>query len=252
MKHIIITFLFTINLLISFGQDMTKEQQKAVSDFIDCIKNQRKEELASKVSYPFNREYPIPPIKNAKEFLERYDEVFDKKLIEMIVKSDPAKDWSAVGWRGIMLLNGELWLDENGKLIAVNHQSNAEAKKNKKLVKTDKKELHESIKKFRKPVLVMETSKFRVRVDDLGEGNYRYASWKLESEMSEKPDLIIENGKFIAEGTGGNHKYEFVNGDYKYECDIVVLGEKNSPPAYLNVYKKDKEILSQRANLMTE
>lgn len=31
--------------------------------------------------------------------------------------------------------------------------------------------------------------------------------------MSNKPDLILSNGKFITEGSGGNNKYEIKNAD---------------------------------------
>ncbi|HEX6181614.1 MAG TPA: hypothetical protein VFZ47_10240, partial [Chitinophagaceae bacterium] len=77
------------------------------------------------------------------------------------------------------------------------------------------------------------------------------AVWKIENKMSGKPDLIIINGESIAEGSGGNHRYEFMNGDYKYECSIVVMAEDDdSPPAYFRIYKDGKEILSQKAILV--
>ena len=252
MRRITITIFLTINLLTVFGQEMTKEQQKIVYDFIECIKNQKKEKLISKISFPFNREYPIPSIKNRQEFLDRYNEVFDDKLTKMIINSMPSKDWSAVGWRGIMLLNGDVWLDYDGRLIAVNYQSQIEAKKKEELINIEKSQLHESIKYFKKPVLILETAKYRIRIDDMGEGSYRYASWKLENKMNDKPDLIIQKGEYRPDGSGGNHSFEFTNGEYKYECAIIVMGEKDSPPAYLTIYQGDKEILSQKANIVTK
>jgi len=62
--------------------------------------------------------------------------------------------------------------------------------------------------------------------------------------MTEKPDLIITNGKFIADGSGGNHSYQFKKGIYLYGCSIIVLGEKDSPQARLVITQNGKEILS--------
>lgn len=230
---------------------VNKEQQQVVYDFIDCIKNQKKEQLIAKISFPFYREYPLPPIKNKEEFLIRYNEVFDDKLTKMIVDSKPSTDWSALGWRGIMLFNGEVWLDYDGRLIAVNYLSEFEIKKKDELINLDKSQLHESIKEFKAPVHVLETTMYRIRIDDLGESNYRYAAWRLESKMSDKPDIIIKNGEYKPNGSGGNHSFEFHNGEYTYKCAIIVLGEDDSPPAYLTIYKNDKEILAQEANIVT-
>jgi len=63
-----------------------------------------------------------------------------------------------------------------------------------------------------------------IRVDELKNGKYRYASWPINSKMSEEPDAVINNGRVIYEGNGGNHRYEFVNGNYTYECSITVVG----------------------------
>ena len=246
----ILIILFTANFLPANAQDMTEDQQQVVQEFIDCIKKQQKEKLASKISFPFGRDYPIPTIKNKQEFFKRYSQVFDDKLIKMIVSSKPSEDWSAVGWRGIMFLRGDIWLDYDGTLIGVNYQSEFETKWKNKLIALEKSQIHESLRAFKEPVHVMETSKYRIRIDDMGDYTYRYAVWKIENKMSDKPDLIIINGASISEGSGGNHRYEFMNGDYKYECSIVVMAEDDSPPAYLRIYKDGKEILSQKAILV--
>ena len=247
----ILTILFAVNFLPAIAQDMTEDQQQVVQEFIDCIKKHQKEKLASKISFPLDRDYPIPTIKNKQEFFKRYHQVFDDKLVKMIVNSKPSEDWSAVGWRGIMFLNGDIWLDYDGTLIGVNYQSEFETKWKNKLIALEKSQIHESLREFKEPVHVMETSTYRIRIDDMGDYTYRYAVWKIENKMSGKPDLIIINGESIAEGSGGNHRYEFMNGDYKYECSIVVMAEDDdSPPAYFRIYKDGKEILSQKAILV--
>ncbi len=214
MKQITITVFISLSIAIAYGQEMTKEQQQVVINFIDCIKSQKKSKLAAKISFPFSREYPIPPVKNGLEFLKRYEEIFDDKLIGMIVNSDPAKDWSAVGWHGIMLFRGDVWLDYDGRLIAVNYQSQTEAKKKEELIALEKSKLHESIRNFIKPVYILETAKYRIRIDELGANNFRYSSWALSANMNDTPDLIIEHGEINFAGSGGNHNYVFKNEDY--------------------------------------
>lgn len=233
-----------------FGQELTKEQQQVVFDFIDCIKYQNKEKLMGKVSLPFERAYPIPQIKSRQEFLNRYNEVFDDEIIKRIVQSKPSKDWSAVGYRGIMLSNGEVWLDYDGRLMTVNYQSKVDEKWKEELIRLEKNNLHESINDFKQPVHVLETAKYRIRIDDMGEHNYRYTSWHLNSKMSVKPDIVIENGEYKPDGSGGNHSFRFRNGTYIYECAIILMGEEDAPPASVTIYKGDIKILSQRAAIV--
>jgi len=253
MKQVIITSLFLLlNFSAVFSQDMSEDSKKAVINFINCVKNKDKEKLAEKISFPLRRENPIPEIKNKQEFLKRYSEVFDDNLTQMIVNSKPSEDWSEMGWQGIMLKDGEIWLDDNGSLTRVNYQSAIERKMKAKLVAGEKSGLHPSIKTFKGPVCILETKKYRIRIDDMGDGNYRYASWLLSAKMSDKPDMIIEKGEFIADGSGGNHTYEFKNDGYVYDCHIIVMGERSSPPALLTISKGDKEILSQKAIIVRQ
>lgn len=253
MAKTIIFFFLLLTSIHSSGQDkLTKEHKEIIEDFIGCFKTNDRQKIAENISYPLKREYPLPEIKDKKEFLKRFDEVFDSKLIATIIKSNPSKedDWSAVGYRGIMLDKGSLWLDYDSKLLAVNYQSDIEAEKLAKLVALEKLGLHPSINKFVKPVSILLTKKYKIRIDDMGTGNYRYSSWKRAAKIRDKPDLIIMNGKFVSEGSGGNHHYTFKNGKYVYECGITLLGEEDSAPAYLTIYKDDKEILSESADIV--
>jgi len=68
--------------------------------------------------------------------------------------------------------------------------------------------------------------------------------------MNEKPDLVMKNGNWIPEGSGGNHAYEFINGNYKYVCYINTLGADETPPATLTVYQNRTKILAQSAQIV--
>lgn len=245
----VVLMFFCIGFVHS--QDIKPELQVFVNRFITNVKNDNKEALAACVSYPLKREYPIPDIENKEEFLKRYSEIFDAVLKNEIIKSDAQKDWSDMGWRGLMLNQGSIWLDIDGNLMAVNYQSKFEIDLKKKLIAAQKKGLDSSIAFFQTPICILETTKFRIRIDDLGKNNYRYVSWSINKKMTEKPDLILYGGNLVLEGSGGNHQYEFKKDKFVYECAIILLGEKDSPPARLTIYQGDKVILSQNAKIVS-
>jgi hypothetical protein len=221
-----------------------------VRNFIAAIKHHDTNKIARMMSFPFSREYPIPAIKNRKELGKRYGELFDENLVNLISRSDPNNDWSAVGWRGIMLQDGAVWLGYDDKLLAVNYQSAAEKKMLQQLVGKEKDILHASLRQYKEPVHILETKKYRIRIDKLSNGKYRYASWKLDTKMSEQPDLVINNGVVEFDGSGGNHHYTFTNNGYTYICEIVILGGNNDAPAVLHLLKAEKEILTQKAKIV--
>jgi len=250
MKKEWLTFILIVTFNFISAQKLKAEYKDMVTNFINYIKNDNQTALKSIVRYPLKRAYPISSIKNEKDFVSRYNQIFDTILINKIITSNINKDWSAMGWRGIMLNQGDLWLDYDGKLIAVNYQSNAEQEEKKRLIDNDKKTIHSSLKVFKIPAVVLETKKFRIRIDELENGFYRYASWSINSEMNEKPDLILKNGELNFDGSGGNHNYKFVNGHYTYKCFINKIRTKETAPASLIVYKNDDEILVQSAEII--
>ncbi len=252
MNRVALSFLFCFCITTTFGQSLTKDELKGVKEFIECIKTKNKQKLITLVSFPIIREYPIPAIKDSLELLSRYDEIFDEKLTKLIVSSNPNKDWNKMGWRGIMLKLGEVWLDEFGKLTGVTYQSKFEQNKLRELITAEKSSLHSSIKTFKKPICVLKTSKYIIRIDDMGASKYRYSCWPIQSMMSEKPDLVLLNGECEYYGSGGNHSYFFKNGAYTYECVMHVIGDEEGDgrDATLKITKGDKQILSQKADIV--
>jgi len=246
MKHICII----ITLIFLFASESVCGQQTKyddiISKFITYVKEKDSKSISKIISFPFRRYYPVPDIKNEKEFIDRYNEIFDDSLQKIIVESDIHKDWSEMGWRGIMLFRGIVWLDTNGRLIHVNYESKYEHDKRIRLINEEKDLLYESINDFKEPIFVWETKKFRIRVDKLEDNTYRYASWEIRKGQNEKPDLILTNGEIVFNGSGGNHEYLFKSGAYVYNCHIIVLGTTASPPGYLIVTKNGTEILKEK------
>lgn len=250
MKKAFITVCFVVYTCLIFAQT-DKDQQKVIAEFIGYIKNNDPNGLSEKVGYPFEREYPVPAIKNKAEFVKRYKEMFDDRLIKQIIASNPATDWADAGWRGIVFNDGEIWLDSDGRLLEVNGDTAAEKTIKAKMMAEDKKAVHASLKDFKMPLYVLKTSKYLIRIDAVNDTTFRYASWKAGAKMTDKPDLVITGNTIRQDdGTGGNHSYVFKKGDYTYECNIILIGADDTPPAMLTVYQGKKKILSQNAEIV--
>jgi len=234
-----LSLFFTSN---TFG--LEQKYHDSVLPVIAAFKTHDKTAIAAHIRYPLKRQYPLPDIKNEAEFITRFDEVFDEELVAVIASSNIDTDWDKVGWRGIMLNNGVMWVDTDGKVIAVNTQNTTEQAHAEKLIAQNKQSLHSSIKTFQKPILDWDTAKYRVRIDDLGDGNFRYASWSIDKSPSDKPDIVLINGDITFEGSGGNHHYTFKNGRYSYILHVTIIGSDTSPPGWLEVYKDEKLLLS--------
>jgi len=221
------------------------EQQAAVDEniamFIDRIKTNDREDLANNVKYPFERPYPLPPIKNESEFMAYYNLLFDDELIKKIIESNPKKDWDTYGWRGIMFEN--IWLDYDGRLKAIDRLTDEERKLWNTLKEKDRLTIHSSLKNFENNVFVLKTDKFIIRIDNMGNDKYRYASWDINKTTQDKPDIILLNGVHAYDGSGGNNSYTFKNGDYSYIVSETIVGAMDSPPYDLEIIKNGKRML---------
>lgn len=228
------------------NNDKPIKVEKLVKQFKKIIGNNDKEKLSRQILYPLNREHPLPEVVDKEDFLKRYDEIFDIDFRNVILNSKQ-EEWETVGSRGLMFDNGSLWLDFSGRVFAVNYQSKAEKQKATILLDRQATEIHESLKHFEKPVLELETARFKVRIDDMGDYHYRYASWSEESLTTEEPDLVLTGGEIQYQGSGGDYLFEFKNGEYRYVVMTNKMGPNGSAPAMLKIYYRDKETLTNDA-----
>lgn len=73
---------------------MWEHQIKAVNQWKELLKNRKIEELSARVEYPLIRQNPLWDIRDAADFQERFDEIFDEELLQEILRSDPeSEDW---------------------------------------------------------------------------------------------------------------------------------------------------------------
>ncbi len=219
-----------------------------IQQFIDAVKTQDRMSIAGRVAYPLRRDYPIPEVGSVDELLIRFDEVFDDAILKKIATSDIDEDWATMGSQGIMLGQGELWMNFQGKIIAVNHETAKTTRLTSELNAKQKASLHESVRQFAYPHLMWQTEKFTIRIDQLENDVLRYASWAKGKPLSEKPDLVLTKGKLDVEGTARNLVYHFTSGPYRYECRVIEMSPMDGvAPRSLHVFKNGVEILVQPA-----
>jgi hypothetical protein len=113
----------------------------------------------------------------------------------------------------------------------------------------EKERLHESISDFSVTVFSLKTRKFIVRIDELGDGSYRYAAWNANQNLNEKPSLVLYNGERIFEGSGGNNYIQFKRGDFVYLVRENRLETDETPPFVLNVYQNGSLLVDQAGEL---
>ena len=228
------------------------KMKELVQKFKKAVKTDDPEVIAEYVEYPYARPNPIPDINNKEEFVKQYDMLIDSQLRQDILSST-MQNWDVVGWRGIMLNNGLLWLNTDGKLIAINKETPAEKEYIKNWYEKDRASLYPSLRDYDANSYIFETKQWKGRIDSLNEkgDDYRLVLWRKTDEMSDKPEIVIEHGTIDFSETSGSGDYRFNRGDYVYsftENDTDLDEEKS--PYRLVVYRDNKELSSAEAVLI--
>lgn len=247
-----ISFFILLTHSIVYSQKLDESKTTRIQHVISLFKNPEIDKISDIISFPLKREHPIPPIRNKQEFKQRFSQVFDDNLIRIIANSK-IRQWSDVGWRGIMLDNGIIWMaNSDGVITSVNYQSDFEEKLKNDLINKEKGDLHSSLKNYEKPIYKIKTKNYYIRIDELPNNEFRYASWKIGQRESAKPDIVLYKGKLEFQGSGGNHMITFINHKYTYIIFRNRIGESPKPDISLIVEKDDEVILSQSGTLVID
>ena len=219
----------------------------AIKAFIKSVQSKDKHRIAK-----FMR-LPLLGAAHEQAFIERFDLFFDDYLMNKIASSDPKKDWSSVGWRGIMLGNGVLWFcPYDGKVTGMNYETVAKKSLVEKWLAYNKKMLHSSLVHFEEPIATFETKHYVVRIDRIKDDVFRYACWNKTKKMRQElywaltPDLVLK-GNGVCEGSGGNHRYVFKNGPYTYAYETALGVSNDESKAYLEILRGEKSLLKEYA-----
>jgi hypothetical protein len=90
------------------------------------LKQKDKRSIAKMIKYPLKRLHEVPSISNENEMINRFESVFDRKLINILLNAK-TEDLAEMGSQGTMLKDGLLWFRDQ-KIIAINYYSKAEKK----------------------------------------------------------------------------------------------------------------------------
>ena len=231
-------------------EEDNSEMPEVVSKFISVVKTDDPKLIADNMIFPFRRSNPLPNIKDKTDFIKKYKMLFDDNIKGTIVNSK-AKDWKEMGYEGIMLGAGDVWLDYEGKLIAINLISDEEQKYIENWYKEDHKNIYKDLQQYKKNVYIFRTENNIGRIDEL-ENGYRLALWSKNSDMKTKPDVIVLNGSYEIQGSAGNTIYTFKDGEKEYNFYITHLSY-DSPPYELEIYENGKLVSNKEAfNLQNE
>ena len=237
--------LLVLVYLVPFNtaQALEAQQSSVINKVIQAFKQNNRVAISNMVSYPLFRQAPLAPINNRVEFLNRYDEVFDQRLLNTITRSNLHTDWDSIGWRGVILDNGIVALDPDGNITEINYHSPREQALVNKLnpnvannVAKGRRALHRSVTNYKQAIVELTTERFHIRVDDIGQGKLRYASWPINKNTSDAPDLILINGR-VLQNDGRNQRFVFDNGTYSYQLNFNASVAAVRPTGSLEVFK---------------
>jgi hypothetical protein len=100
--------------------------------------------LALLTTFPIERRYPLPDIKDYSDMVRRFNSVFDAGFRKRMKSAKPS-DWHSYGWRGYCYGDSsELWVYDS--LTNINYYSPQEKKLYEQLVKKEMNSLHASLK----------------------------------------------------------------------------------------------------------
>ena len=220
MRILVFSIFFLVIISAAFSDE--KSNRVFVDTFLEAVRDRNTDKIADLIHYPLRRQYPLPDIYDREEMIKRFSQVFDASLMNIIENSSFENDWSAVGWRGIMLNNGLVWINYDGKISNINHRSLYETETRNNIIFEMKNNIYETLREFKDPVLFAETENHILRIDLLHDHNYRLTLWPKGKEQTEIPDLILLNGRVTFDGTMGNRHFIFYRSDEQYILYVTV------------------------------
>ena len=145
--------------------------------------------LVSMMDFPIRRKYPLHDIKDANDFIQRFDEIFDKGFRERITRKESA-EWYNHGYRGYCYgKSGDLWVYD--KFYLIDYYSPQEQSRYEQLVKKEMGSLHESLREngWRPYCCFRMDNGGIVRVDYARRKEYRAENVHIDKQAQGAPQL---------------------------------------------------------------
>lgn len=244
--HVILSLLFVLFSSFAIASPSPQRMEPAKSSvtaadlaasplarLAQAIEEGDAETAAAFVRFPLERQAPIPPIANAREFIDYFPTLFDEAFRDQMREGDFAEDWHEAGCRGATYNYGDIWvdgtLDEGGLVSAVDYQSEAEKRLREALVEEERQTLPPPLADTCDPVLCFRTDdgEFVGRVDRLESDTFRIALFPGPARTGRRlprhdsqPDAVFQASD-VPEGNGGNHVYLDRGGQYALMVSVI-------------------------------
>ncbi len=207
--------------------------------FSRYTKEMKIDSLATFFQYPIRRQYPTRDIMNQKEFIERYEEIFDKEFRNKIINNPD--DWGLVNWRGYMYDLGDLWIEDgDNEIYAVNVYSKLGEERLIQDIKSERSHLHESIKVHATDPIcsfVTKNGEWYGRIDNISPVdniNAQISLYKSTTPIDCAPDFMVL-GREEVQGTACNLFYTFQGGSFSFEVNNPRIYESGRYPYTLKI-----------------
>jgi hypothetical protein len=213
---------------------------KRFRKIVRLIESDKAQELSKFVNYPLKRGNPLPDIKSPNDFIAQFHLLFDKAFKDLLKEYNDSLIFEHNYAYGLVGGNfsGEIWIDEDGKISAINYSSKKEQEKKQTLIQKIKKEMHSTVNTWDENVLVAKSEKFLVRIDRTSKG-LRYVYWSKGRTMKDSPDIILYDGIEEPQGTMGGWTWTFRNGDWTYVVnDTEICDEPKNCGLFLELFFK--------------
>ncbi|MBQ2883145.1 MAG: hypothetical protein IJE43_05135 [Alphaproteobacteria bacterium] len=250
MKKFLLVVLCFLNFNVSYANNIVENNQDGISQIVqkfkDAVKTDNPQIIAEYVEYPYVRKNPLPDIEHKEDFINNYEMIFDDEL-KQAINDSKIEDWAEVGWRGIMLYGGMLWLSDDGKLKATNYYTDKAREYVAKWYDNDENKIYESLRKYNNNIVIFKTDTKLGRIDEINtdeyyDSQYRLALWDKNGKMSDKPEILISDGIVEYYGTANNTEYHFKSEDYEYVFFVNYVGPMDMKPYEFGVYKNNEEL----------
>lgn len=205
------------------GINDPQKVELAAKQFKQAVIDKDKTTVASFVCFPIDItiKKKETTITSKEQFLELYDEIFQGEFLQKIKDSVPHN--MSARFTGVIL-------GDSGEVMFNNVIDNPNVP------------MITEIYTETPTIFEIKTKKRLVNIELFDDGNIRYTEWAVNQNVHDKPRLIINNGKLIIDGHGGNRHFEFKQGEYSYEYYINYLREETMPYKTLKIYKHKKLI----------
>ncbi|MEO6524101.1 MAG: hypothetical protein ABIN91_20620 [Mucilaginibacter sp.] len=239
MKRIALTIIVQIAILANLSaQNVQKTEYKISSEIaqkynriIKLIKGDKSHDLSKLIVYPLKMQNPLPDIQTPEQFVSNYTMLFDAAFKKKLQHYRDTIIFEHNGAYGLVggLFDGDLWMNDDGKLTGINYDSKQQIQKRSQLTKHIQSQTYLTVNSWKRNIIVGKSDKLLIRVDLMSNNSIRYVSWSKGKSIADKPDLILLNGKEEAQGTMGGWTWTFKSGDWIYIVDDVEMCEDNKP-----------------------